>query len=347
MLATICQAREQPGLAHFQKGVELRDHGKQAEALKEFREAARVNSGLPFVHREVGLILLGQRDFAAAAEAFRRAARQDAADWESRYNLALSLANASREEEAIREIQSVLKARPDWGQAHFGLGHIYAGQRRGQEAEKAFRKAVSLDPTLFRAYFELGKHLEERGDRDGAIEAYSAGLRLSPDSSAVRFRLATLLRQSGRHAEAAREFASVRQISDARGRGEQAALAYQQGLALLKRGDSAGAVVEFKRGLELRPDFPELRSALAEAYEQEAIADEERGDPAAAVEKFRLALEMAPTAETANHVGVLLAKGGRLDEAIQSFRQALALQPGYPSAEMNLRQALELKKSAR
>jgi Flp pilus assembly protein TadD len=53
--------------------------------------------------------------------------------------------------------------------------------------------------------------------------------------------------------------------------------------------------------VEHRPDFAESRTALGEAYER-------NGETAAAIAEFRKALELAPSAETANHAGVLLAK---------------------------------------
>ena len=47
--------------------------------------------------------------------------------------------------------------------------------------------------------------------------------------------------------------------------------------------------------------------------------------------------------ETENHAGVLLTRAGQLDAAIESFRRALALEPGFRNAEVNLHQALRLK----
>jgi tetratricopeptide (TPR) repeat protein len=330
----------EPARKSLAKAVEMRDAGKKVEALREFRRAARLDPTLPNVHREIGLILLDRRDFQRAARAFRVAVQRDQKDDDSRYNLALSLANAGEFDGAIKAIQSVLERRPDWAQAWFGLGHIRAIENKKADAEAALRKAVSLDAALHRAQFELGKLLDERGDRDGAIEAFSVGVRAAPNSPATRYRLATLLRQAGRREEAAREFQAVRELREKNARGEQAALAYRQGMTLANQGDDAGAIRELRRALELRPDFPELREALAQAHEQRGIALEKRGDVAGAIEQFRLSSEVVPQPEIENHIGVLLAKSGRVEDAIPYFRRALELRPDYPSAKVNLQQAL-------
>ena len=52
---------------------------------------------------------------------------------------------------------------------------------------------------------------------------------------------------------------------------------------------------------------------------------------------------MEPAAETYNHIGVLLAKTGQLDPAIENFRAALAIDPEFRNARVNLEQAQRLK----
>jgi len=321
---------------HFTRALELRHAGNTLEALRELQLAVKADAGLAEAHREIGLILLERRDFAEASAAFRRAVERNPEDFQTRYNLALSLANAGRPDSGLQELEAILKARPDWGLAWFGVGHVHARAGHMGDAEAAYRKALALDATLVRAHFELGKLLEEKGNRSGAIEALTAGVKLAPDSTAARFRLATLLRQAGRREESQREFEAVRQLRDRRQRGEQAALAYQQGMRYLESGDAAAAVRELRRAVANRPDFPESRAALAEAYER-------NGDIAAAIAEFRKALELAPSARTANHVGVLLAKMGRMQEAVAAFRRALEIEPGHANAARNLDQALALQ----
>jgi len=341
LVAALAQAPNAEQL--FRKGLALRDKGAKAEALENFRRAAGLDPAVPHLQQEIGVILLEQRDFTGAAIAFRHAVRQNPKDFEARYNLALSLANAGSRKEGIEELRQVLRQKPDWGQAFFGLGHIYVLEKQTGRAEQAFRTAVSLDPKLSRAHFELGKLLDEKGDDEGAIEAFQAVVRLDPNAASARYRLGVLLRQAGKAAEASQQFSAARHIREDRYKGEQAAAAFRQGLAMLERSNWESAVLELQKASELRPDFEDTRPALAEAHERWGLELEHKGQIPAALEHFKQALSLDPTAQVRNHIGVLLAKSGDLDGAIENFRGALALDPEFPNAQTNLQQALELR----
>src|SRR5688572_8097791 len=130
LLAAGVSAQDTPEASELARAVKLRDSGKKIEALEAFRAAARVNPALPFVYREIGLILLDRRDFKGASEAFRAAVRRDPEDFDSRYNLALSLGNSGHAEQGMKELRFLTERRPQWAQPWFGLGHIYATQGR-------------------------------------------------------------------------------------------------------------------------------------------------------------------------------------------------------------------------
>jgi lipoprotein NlpI len=58
---------------------------------------------------------------------------------------------------------------------------------------------------------------------------------------------------------------------------------------------------------------------------------------------YRAALAAEPSAATHNHLGVLLARSGDLDAAVESFRAAVSLDPEFTNAKTNLQQALALR----
>lgn len=327
----------------FKRGMGLRARGDLAGALEHLRQAAAINPDLSNVHREIGLILLEHRDFNSAAVEFRNAITADPADYQSRYNLALSLANTGQTAGALREARQLVRTKPRAATGFYALGHIYTAAGDTENAIQALQTATSLDPKLFRAWFELGKLLEDGGDREGAVKAYQSAIRAAPGSPSARYRLAAVLQKSGNRDAAATQFAAAREIQERRARGEQAAAAYRQGIEHLNREEYESALANLSQAAGLRPDFAEIRSALAEAHEQWAIKLELSADVARAIEQYRSAIKIQPSAETQNHLGVLLANSGQIDAAIESFRAALALNPAFQNAEKNLRQAMLLK----
>ena len=326
--------------------MEVRASGDLPGALKELRRAATLKPSLPGVHREIGLILIEQREFASAGGELREAVRDDPHDYSSRYDLALCLANASEIPEALVEARQLVRLNSRGSTGFYALGHIkaLAGDKEG--AIQSFRVATDLDDKAYRAWFELGKLLEESGDKDAAIHAFEQAIRAQPNLAAARYRLAVLLKRDGRSESASAEFAAARDIQQRRARGEQAARAYRNGVEFLEKDNYTAAIAELKRALDLRPDFDETRAAIAETEQRWGASLERTGQEAVALDHYRHAVEMAPSAETQNHIGVLLAKRGELEEAIRCFRAALALDPDFPNAKKNLNLALDvLRKS--
>ncbi len=112
---------------------------------------------------------------------------------------------------------------------------------------------------------------------------------------------------------------------------------YSLGIALLNKGKKEQAVAQFRKALEIKPDFVMARSNLGLALDQKGEVDE-------AIAQYRQALEIKPDDAVAhNNLGMALAKKGRLDEAIASYRQAMKINPRYADAYGNLGLALAQK----
>ncbi len=87
--------------------------------------------------------------------------------------------------------------------------------------------------------------------------------------------------------------------------------------------------------MTLKPDFVEAHNNLGNASKA-------RGDLDEAVASYRRALALRPDSAPAhNNLGVALSEQGRLDEAVASHRRALELEPGYAEAHNNLGNAFQ------
>ena len=101
---------------------------------------------------------------------------------------------------------------------------------------------------------------------------------------------------------------------------------YQEGIASLP-GDRQKAFVSFQKSVQLNPSNKEARYALGHVYAQQ-------GKLSHAEEQLRAAIKIDEAySEAHTFLGQVLANQDRWDEAIQSYRQALA-NPLYPTPDL-------------
>jgi len=97
------------------------------------------------------------------------------------------------------------------------------------------------------------------------------------------------------------------------------------GFVLEREGMADEAVAMYRKSLELAP-------GLASAHYNLGAALARGGDLAAAESHFRAALEALPEAKTYAALAFVLAKRGRVDDAIASLRDAIEVDPKYAAA---------------
>jgi Flp pilus assembly protein TadD len=96
---------------------------------------------------------------------------------------------------AIREYREVLRLKPDYPAAHFGLGFALEEKGDHNGAIRECREALRLDPNNADAHGTLGLALDAKGDHDGAIREYREALRVKPDYARARNNLDAALRK--------------------------------------------------------------------------------------------------------------------------------------------------------
>jgi len=153
---------------------ELEKHGDEQAAIRNYREAIKLDPQLPGLHFELAEML----------NASSVAAEQQAAEGE--YKAALS-ANQFDE------------------RSEFRLGDISSRRGDVQEAYAHYSRAVQLQPNDAEANIGLAKALMVMNQPDKAEPLLQRAVQLDPTSAAAHFRLSTLYRQAGRTADATRE----------------------------------------------------------------------------------------------------------------------------------------------
>jgi protein O-mannosyl-transferase len=108
-------------------------------------------------------------------------------------------------------------------------------------------------------------------------------------------------------------------------------LAYNYfGFLLVRTGRLDEAIANYRKALEINPNYVETHNNIGILLAQSGRTDE-------AIAHYRKALEINPNyVETHNNIGILLAQSGRTDEAITHYRKALEINPNYAEAHFNL-----------
>jgi tetratricopeptide (TPR) repeat protein len=108
-------------------------------------------------------------------------------------------------------------------------------------------------------------------------------------------------------------------------------LAYNNlGNKLALQGKTPDAIAQFRRAIEIKPDY-------AEAHYNLAIVLDRQGKPDEAIDNYQKALEINPDFAAAhNNLGTALLNQGRLEEASEHYHQALDKDPAFAEAHSNL-----------
>ena len=227
--------------------------------------------------------------------------------------------------EAADAFRRAVALKPDYAEAHSGLGVILWKQRRLGEAVPVLRRACTLQPDSAYAHCNLGSALLDARRFDEAIPVLRRAVRLKPSLPAAHFNLGYALKARGRFPEAAAAYRRAIALEPA-----WAQAHCNLGNALLRQGRTDEALAAYSRALGLKPD-------LVEGYPNLALALSRKGQIDEAVAALRKAIALKPDWATPHYdLGNALVKQGRREEAAVAYRQAIALKPDYAEAYCNL-----------
>jgi tetratricopeptide (TPR) repeat protein len=121
-------------------------------------------------------------------------------------NLAKELALRGDYDSAVTLFRRVVDRRPRYWLGNFNLGYVYYRVGNFPEAERYLRNAIDINPRDAAEHRFLGYTLAELGHNDEAEAALQRAIALRSDAPNQHFVLATLLKQKGDTEGALREF---------------------------------------------------------------------------------------------------------------------------------------------
>ena len=254
----------QPARAEYylQLGDALRASGRFEEASAPYEEAVRREPQSPAALERLGLGLIRLQQYSRGEEVLQRAlilAPGNAGLWA---HLGTSYLEQHRAAEAVAALEKSLTIEPQAPETRNSLGgaRIETGDLTGAESE--FRQAIRLHPHYPAAHHNLANLLSETGRFEEARYHFEAALRTQQNNTDTRLDYALMLARARHPEEAQGLFESLlgSDRDDAKGRDVL-------GNILLAKGQTAGALEQFRKAVRLAPEFAranlDLGSALA------------------------------------------------------------------------------------
>jgi tetratricopeptide (TPR) repeat protein len=189
-------------------------------------------------------------------------------------------------------VTRAIEIKPDYAEAHNLMGRIFFEQRKFCEAKTAFHEAIRLKPKYAEAYTRLGTIYFEEQEFRQAEAAFHEAVSFMPELKAgpARCNLAN---------------------------------------ALFSQGKVAEAMAEFRKGLELKPDYALGHKNFA------WVLQKQNQLPEAEAEYGKAIASKPDYAEAHYNLAMLLGDQGKFAESEDAFGQAIRHKPDYAEAHCN------------
>jgi tetratricopeptide (TPR) repeat protein len=196
-----------------------------APALAAYKKLIVSNPKMPFLYDRIGLLSVMSGNVHAAVSSWEKAAELNPSSAAIRSNLGL---------------------------AYHQLG-------MNEESEQAFRSALKLDPKMEEAALNLSEMLTARGRVPDAINLLKESNKHCPHSARVANNLGSLYLMTGKFDDAAAAFHQA-----TRNDPSMASAHYGMGVALMKKHQYTGAVIELRLALLANPKLVDAQNKIAE-----------------------------------------------------------------------------------
>ncbi|KAM9684781.1 protein O-mannosyl-transferase TMTC1 isoform 2-T2 [Dama dama] len=241
------------------------------------------------------------------------------------YNYANFLKDQGRNREAIYHYRTALKLYPRHASALNNLGTL---TRDTAEAKMYYQRALQLNPQHNRALFNLGNLLKSQEKKEEAITLLKDSIKYGPEFADAYSSLASLLAEQERFKEAEEIYlAGIKKCPDS------SDLHNNYGVFLVDTGFPEKAVAHYQQAIKLSPSHHVAMVNLGRLYRS-------LGDNGVAEEWYKRALQVAHKTEILSPLGALYYNTGRYEEALQTYQEAVALQPSQRELRLALAQVL-------
>ncbi len=273
---------------------------------------------------DLGDLYLNTRQKPVEAISFyRQAIALDTTSAGAQAGLGAALLTQGDRRGAIQAFERSAELAPKNPMPFIALARIQTSERLYKLAERNFSKSLELQPGMLGIMVERADTLLLDNQRDEAMIAYQGAIKAAPKDPNVKTKFAMALHQAGKIQEA---FRAYQQALDLQPKSplvlnNMAVLAVESKVRLTE------AIGWSKKAVELAPMVLTYLDTQAWVLQTtgklpEAVKLLDKG-----IAKF------APSAQLQYRRGLLMEESGKAEEALEAYRNALKIEPGFEFAK--------------
>ncbi len=306
--------------------LETGQESKAGLALEKLPAAAS-----PDLHFQAGLLLAGIGRYRAAAGEFELARGGEAAPYDVGFNLVLAYVKSGRHENAVRAGEALLESGHRAAELHNLLAQAYEGSGDTKRAYDSLRRATELAPSDESHYVDLIALCLDHENFDLGVEIADISVERVPRSYRLHLQRGVALAMKGRFDDAEAAFARSSGLAPAESLPGSAL-----GLILMQQDRLPDAVRVLRARRERAPDDYLVHWFLAEALQRSGVEPGTKAE-AEALQVLRRSVALNPGLfQSRLLLGKMLARRGKLDEALEHLERARAIDPDEVSATYQL-----------
>jgi Flp pilus assembly protein TadD len=305
-------------------GLVRKQTGQLEEGERLIRASIQIAPARADFQANLANLLVRRGRLAEAETHYREAVQIDQRHDTARLGLARTLCALGRLAEAEAQSRALLSTNNRDAQAWSTLGSALREQQRLDEAESAFRRAIELQPQYAVCHHNLGALLSGMERAEEAIERLEYARRLGAKGFELSVNLGRALLQLYRLDEAERAYAEAVALQplNLQAQLNLTKLRYMRGDARYAR-DLAAAIAAHPRDIGLQMLMGDVLRRAGDLQGSELLLRD-------------LLMRTGPVAQIRSALACVLHEVGRLQEAEEEARAAVAGQAGDPAMVENL-----------
>lgn len=307
--------------------------GDCKDAVAHFQQARPILGSNFVALSEFGVCLSKLDRSNESIPVLQEAVRLESASHRARYNLALVLLKAKKDEDALRVLEPELQVgqpnlRSHQNQDSFVLAaEIYESENDTPHAVSLLRQAIALDPRDVQAYLSFATLCNAHASYQVGIDMLDFGLSQMPQAAQIYSARGVLYAQLGRFEKAMRDFEEADRIDP---RLSFAGVA--EGITETQVHDYSHALATFRKESLRHPDNAFNQYLLAETLDQHGVKPGST-DYAEELSAATKAVQLDPHLAVAhNLLGSLYLKSGQTALAVEHCEAALRIDPANQEA---------------